>query len=67
MTTHPRLQVYDGQNLVGEIEDRGRGKVTAFRLRPKRRIKIGVFDDRTAAMRAIAAAAREGVQVDQHS
>jgi hypothetical protein len=52
------LLVYDGTNHVGQIEDRGRGKVTAFRVGPKRRIKLGTFEDRTAAMRAIAAEAQ---------
>ena len=52
------LAVYDGTKQVGEIDDRGRGKATAFCVGPKRRIKVGVFEDRTAAMRAIIAATR---------
>jgi hypothetical protein len=51
----PSLQVYSGQSLVGEIEDRGRGKVTAFRLdQRRRRIKVGAFATRILAMRALA-------------
>jgi hypothetical protein len=52
------LAVYDGTKQVGEIDDRGRGKATAFCVGPRLRIKVGVFENRTAAMRAIIAAAR---------
>jgi hypothetical protein len=48
------LQVYNGQLLVGEIEDRGRGIVAAFKFDRKRRIEIGTYRTRIAAMRAIA-------------
>jgi hypothetical protein len=48
------LQVYDGQLLVGEIEDHGLGRVIAFRLDGRRRIEIGTFPTRIAAMRALA-------------
>ena len=49
------LQVYDGQLLVGEIEDHGRGKVIAFRLdQRRRRIKVGTYPTRIAAMRVLA-------------
>jgi hypothetical protein len=47
------IQVYDGQILVGEIEDRGRHTVVAFRFDGVRRVKIGVFPDRRTAMRAV--------------
>jgi hypothetical protein len=51
----PSLQVYSGQSLVGEIEDHGRGRVIAFRLdHPRRRIEVGTYPSRIAAMRAIA-------------
>jgi hypothetical protein len=53
MTTSPRLQVYDGQRLLGEIEDHGRGRVIAFRPDRRRRIKVGTFATRIAAMRAL--------------
>jgi hypothetical protein len=48
------LQVYDGQMLLGEIEDHGRGTVIAYRLDRRRRIKVGTFATRIAAMRALA-------------
>jgi hypothetical protein len=47
------LQVYDGQRLLGEIEDHGRGTVIAFRLVRRRRIKVGTYPTRIAAMRAL--------------
>jgi hypothetical protein len=47
------LQVYDGQLLVGEIEDHGLGRVIAFRLDGRRRIEIGTFPTRIAALRAL--------------
>jgi hypothetical protein len=51
----PSLQVYSGQSLVGEIEDHGRGKVIAFRLdQRRRRIKVGTYPTRIAAMRVLA-------------
>jgi hypothetical protein len=51
------LQVYDGQYLLGEIEDRGRGQVIAFKIEgTKRRIKVGVFPTRLLAMRALSSA-----------
>jgi hypothetical protein len=49
----PRLAVYDGQTLLGEVEDRGRHTVLAFRFDGVRRIKVGVFPDRRTAMRAV--------------
>jgi hypothetical protein len=54
MKTSPVLQVYNGRLLVGEIEDRGRGIVAAFKFDRKRRIEIGTYPTRIAAMRAIA-------------
>jgi hypothetical protein len=48
------LQVYDGQKLIGEIEDFGRGSVTAHKFEGAARIKIGVFPTRIAAIRAVA-------------
>jgi hypothetical protein len=48
------LQVYDGQMLIGEIEDCGRGKVIAFRLDRRRRIEVGTFRTRIEAVRALA-------------
>jgi hypothetical protein len=47
------LQVYDGQTLIGELEDSGRGVVAAFKFDRKRRIKIGTYPTRISAMRAI--------------
>jgi hypothetical protein len=37
-----------------EIEDHGRGRVIAFRLDRRRRIKVGTFATRILAMRALA-------------
>jgi hypothetical protein len=52
------LQVYDGQLLLGEIEDHGRRNVVAFKIEgTKRRIKIGIFPTRILAMRAVAGSA----------
>jgi hypothetical protein len=47
------IQVYDGQTLVGEIEDRGRRKVVAFRLEGARRTEVGTYATRLEAMRAV--------------
>jgi hypothetical protein len=47
------LQVYDGQKLIGELKDYGRGNVDAFGVDQGRRVKIGTFQNRTDAMRAI--------------
>jgi hypothetical protein len=67
--TAATLQVYSGQRLVREIEDRGRGKVSAFRIEGTERCaKIGVFPTRIAAMRAvIAAASREQGRASRRS
>jgi hypothetical protein len=59
MKANRNLQVYSGQVLVGEIEDHGRGKVIAFRLDRRRRIKVGTFPTRIAAMRELARPAEE--------
>jgi hypothetical protein len=48
------LQVYNGQLLVGEIKDCGRGRVIAFRLNGRHRIEVGTFPTRIDAMRALA-------------
>jgi hypothetical protein len=48
------LQVYNGQVLIGEIEDRGRGNVAAFKFDHDDRIKVGTYPTRIAAMRALA-------------
>jgi hypothetical protein len=53
------LQLYSGQLLVGEIEDHGRGRVIAFRLDRRPRIKVGTFPMRIAAMRALARPAED--------
>lgn len=54
------LAVYSGRLLIGEIEDRGRGKVIAFRLdHPRHRIKVGTYPTRRDAMRALARPAEE--------
>ncbi len=53
------LQLYSGQLLVGEIEDHGRGRVIAFRLDRRRRIKVGTYPTRRDAMRALARPAEE--------
>jgi hypothetical protein len=63
MRTAQPLAVYDGQKLVGEIEDRGRRNVIAFRIEgARRRIKVGVFPTRILAMRALSGAGERGQQ-----
>jgi hypothetical protein len=47
------LQLYDGQKLIGELKDYGRGNVDTFGVDQRRRVKIGTFQNRTDAMRAI--------------
>ena len=47
------LQVHDGQTIVGEIDDHGRKNVVAFKFEGTRRVEIGVFPTRIAAMRAV--------------
>jgi hypothetical protein len=49
----PKLQIYSGQDCVGEIEIHGRRKVVAFRLKGARRIKVGTYATRLEAMRAV--------------
>jgi hypothetical protein len=58
--TKTTLQVYNGQILIGEIEDGGRNKVAAFKIGGTRRIKVGVFATRILAMRALSGD-REGL------
>jgi hypothetical protein len=53
------LSVYDGQQLIGEIEDRGRRTVIAYRFHQRRRMKVGTFPTRIEAMRAVAKPAPE--------
>jgi hypothetical protein len=52
-TTAKRLAVYDGLLCIGEIEDRGRGRVVAYAVGKRGRIKIGNFANRLEAMRAV--------------
>jgi hypothetical protein len=47
------LSVYDGRQRVGVLEDKGRRTVVAFLIGPKRRVKVGIFRTRTAAVRAL--------------
>jgi hypothetical protein len=47
------LAVYDGQTLIGQIDDHGRGSVAACAIRNDRRSTLGNFPNRAAAMRAI--------------
>jgi hypothetical protein len=58
------LQVYDGQMLVGEVEDHGRGNVVAFRFDDSDRVEIGIFPTRLDAMRAVAKASQERTGTD---
>jgi hypothetical protein len=58
------LQVYDGQKLIGEIEDFGRGNVTAHKFEGAARVKIGVFPTRIAAIRAVARPIAPGCGAD---
>lgn len=51
--TTARLAVYDGRVRIGEIEDRGRGRVVAYAVGKRGRIKIGTFANRIEAMRAV--------------
>jgi hypothetical protein len=44
-----RFQVYDGQHLVGELEDRGRRNVIALKFEGARRVKVGVYATRIEA------------------
>jgi hypothetical protein len=53
LTSKTALQVYSGQELIGEIEDRGRSNVVAFRFEGAKRVRIGTFPTRIAAMRAL--------------
>jgi hypothetical protein len=48
------LQVYDGQALIGEVEDHGRRNVVAFKFDGSCRVEIGIFPTRIEAMRAVA-------------
>jgi hypothetical protein len=58
LTSKSALQVYDGQALLGEIEDHGRRKVVAFKISDTgRRTKVGAFPSRILAMRALSNAA----------
>jgi hypothetical protein len=47
------MGVYHGTDLLGEIEDHGRGNVRAFRLTESGRVAIGTYPDRRSAMRAL--------------
>jgi len=48
------MRVYAGAVAVGEIEDWGPGDIRAFDLTPSgRRVAVGVYTDRKAAMRAV--------------
>jgi hypothetical protein len=46
------LAIYDGTRRVGELEDRGRGQVTAFKIDGTKRV-VGVYPTPTEAMRAV--------------
>jgi hypothetical protein len=59
------LQVYDGQKLIGEIEDCGRRNVAAYKFEGPVRVKIGVFPTRIAAIRAVARPIAPGCGTDE--
>jgi hypothetical protein len=48
-----RLAVYDGRDCVGEIEERGGGRIVAYAIEQQGRVEIGKFANRIDAMRAI--------------
>ena len=58
------LQIYDGQMLVGEVEDHGRGNVVAFKFEGSGRVEIGIFPTRIDAMRAVAKDSQERTGTD---
>jgi hypothetical protein len=63
-TSKSALQVYDGQQLLGEIEDLGHSNVVAFKIQSTgRRIKVGTFPTRILAMRALSTAHIRGQHV----
>jgi hypothetical protein len=63
LTSKSAPQVYDGQELIGEIEDHGRRNVIAFKIEgTKRRIKVGTFPTRILAIRALSGAGERGQQ-----
>jgi hypothetical protein len=51
--TPPPLAVYDGQRCIGKIEDRGYGRIVAYAITEHSRVKVGTFETRVEAMRAI--------------
>jgi hypothetical protein len=50
------LSIYDGTAYIGEIEDRGSGRVTVYAISASGRKKVGIFDTRADAMRALTGA-----------
>jgi hypothetical protein len=61
LTSKSAIQLYDGQTLIGEIEDEGRKNVAAFKIEgTRRRIKIGMFPTRILAMRALSSMGERG-------
>jgi hypothetical protein len=48
-----RMAVYDGQDCIGEIEERGRSRIVAYAIDKRGRIEIGEFANRIEAMRAV--------------
>jgi len=51
--TAKRMAVYDGQDCIGEIEERGRSRIVAYAIDKRGRIEIGEFANRIEAMRAV--------------
>lgn len=52
-TTAKWLAEYDGRVCIGEIEEHGRGRVVAYAVGKRGRVKIGIFPSRVEAMRAV--------------
>jgi hypothetical protein len=50
------LSIYNGTAHIGGIEDRGRGRVTGYAVFASGRKKVGIFDTRADAMRALTGA-----------
>jgi hypothetical protein len=52
------MTVYNGTIAEGQIEDYGKAGVVAYVWRGKKRVHIGIFADRKAAIGAVAEAAK---------
>jgi hypothetical protein len=51
--TEKRLAVYDGRDCIGEIEERGRGRIVAYAIDKRGRVEIGEFANRIDAVDAV--------------